>query len=174
MATAHRLRTLFAAGSTLLAIAVTSYAQAPYSYDEMFGVGGDSSASNGSYAPESDQSPDYQESYGDDETTGYDTRHRYDSYYEGFSSADGDDEAAPLAVDSAPPSAAPQVASQGAPCACGGSSCIDCKKVKALQKSAASAYKTLFYDNSFDYLNNPQSDGWHLGENAKQLQCGAC
>ena len=70
MATAHRLRTLFAAGSTLLAIAVTSYAQAPYSYDEMFGVGGDSSASNESYAPESDQSPDYQESYGDDEATG--------------------------------------------------------------------------------------------------------
>jgi hypothetical protein len=173
MATAQRLRTLICAGSTLLAIADTSYAQAPYSYDEMFGVGGDASASTGSYAAESDQSPDYQETYGDDEATASDTRHRYDSYYEGFSSADAD-EAAPAAVDSTPPSAAPQVASQPPLCACGGSNCIDCKKVKALQKAAASAYKPLFYDNSFDYLNNPQYSGWHLGENAKQLQCGAC
>lgn len=47
-----------------------------------------------------------------------------------------------------------------------------CEKMTALNKAAAGAYKTLFYDNNFDYLCDPCYDGWHLGENLKRLNAG--
>ncbi len=48
----------------------------------------------------------------------------------------------------------------------------DCAKARSLEKSAAAAYKTLFYDNDFRYLCDPCYDGWHLGENLKRMRIG--
>jgi hypothetical protein len=46
----------------------------------------------------------------------------------------------------------------------------DCdeKKLKALKKAAASAYKDTFFDNDFNYLCDPCYDSWHLGERLKR------
>jgi hypothetical protein len=49
------------------------------------------------------------------------------------------------------------------PCGC------TCKKKKELRAKAASAYKGVFYDNDFSYLNDPCYCGHLCGENLKQL-----
>lgn len=43
------------------------------------------------------------------------------------------------------------------------------KKQEALQKKAAGAYKPLFFDNDFSYLNDPAYSGWNLGDRFKQI-----
>ena len=44
----------------------------------------------------------------------------------------------------------------------------DAKKIAALKKQVATAYKPLFYDNNFNYLCDPCYDDFHLGENWKR------
>jgi hypothetical protein len=44
----------------------------------------------------------------------------------------------------------------------------------ALKKAVAGAYKTLFYDNDFNYLCDPCYCGWHLGENLKRRAVTDC
>jgi hypothetical protein len=39
-------------------------------------------------------------------------------------------------------------------------------------KAAAAAYKNMFYDNDFSYLDDPCYSGWHLGENLKRIRLG--
>jgi hypothetical protein len=46
------------------------------------------------------------------------------------------------------------------------------KKVAALKAAAAGAYKDPFYDNNFQYLNDPCYEGHLLGERLKQLSLG--
>ena len=44
----------------------------------------------------------------------------------------------------------------------------DAKKMKALKKAAATAYKDPFFENDFNYLCDPCYDDWHLGEDLKR------
>ena len=44
----------------------------------------------------------------------------------------------------------------------------DAKKMTALKKQVATAYKPLFYDNNFGYLCDPCYDDFHLGEGLKR------
>jgi len=55
-------------------------------------------------------------------------------------------------------------------CACGKTNCGTCEKQKALKRSAASAYKDVFYQNNFDYLQDPSYNDWHLGERIKRMR----
>jgi Alginate export len=48
------------------------------------------------------------------------------------------------------------------------------KKKEALQKKMAGAYKPLFFDNDFSYLNDPAYEDSHWGEELKQLEIGDC
>ena len=67
-------------------------------------------------------------------------------------------------------------ASETCPCGCedqDGKECCTCKKQKELEKKAGAAYKTLFFDNDFNYLCDPCYDNWHLGEELKRL-CAGC
>jgi hypothetical protein len=59
---------------------------------------------------------------------------------------------------------------------CGECNCPACqaKKKAELQKAVAGAYKPLFYDNNFAYLNNPLYDDWYPGDRFKQMQVGDC
>jgi len=50
----------------------------------------------------------------------------------------------------------------------------DPKKIEAAQKAAAAAYKGLFYDNDFSYLDDPCYRGRLLGDRFKQLHYGDC
>lgn len=43
------------------------------------------------------------------------------------------------------------------------------KKQEDLAKKAASAYKPLFFNNDFSYLEDPAYNDWHLGESLKRL-----
>lgn len=78
-------------------------------------------------------------------------------------------------------SAAELAPCSGTPCNCPGTPC-NCpactaaarKKQEALQKAVASAYAPVFYNNKFDYLNDPAYEGWFLGDQLKQLQPGCC
>ncbi len=45
------------------------------------------------------------------------------------------------------------------------------QKAAALGKAAAGAYRDPFYDNNFEYLNDPCYDGCLLGERFKQWRC---
>jgi len=48
------------------------------------------------------------------------------------------------------------------------------KKKAALKKAVAGAYKPVFYDNDFSYINNPAYDQCFFGDNLKQLHVGDC
>lgn len=48
------------------------------------------------------------------------------------------------------------------------------EKRQALSKAAAGAYRDPFYDNDFNYLNDPCYDGCLLGERFKQLHLPCC
>src|SRR5687768_12540670 len=52
--------------------------------------------------------------------------------------------------------------------------CPSCQAKKAadLKKAVAGAYAPLFYNNNFAYLNNPNYDDYHFGENLKQIPIG--
>jgi hypothetical protein len=52
--------------------------------------------------------------------------------------------------------------------------CQFAEKQAAFEKSAAAAYAPLFFNNKFDYLNDPDYDGWHLGESLKRIYFGQC
>jgi hypothetical protein len=53
--------------------------------------------------------------------------------------------------------------------------CCECQKKAADLKAAiAGAYKPLFYDNNFAYINNPAYDDWFLGDHFKQVPIGDC
>jgi hypothetical protein len=58
--------------------------------------------------------------------------------------------------------------------------CPDCQKKAAAKKAAdlkkaiAGAYKPLFYDNNFAYINNPAYDECFCGDSLKQMQWGDC
>lgn len=41
-------------------------------------------------------------------------------------------------------------------------------------KPMGSPYKGLYFNNDFSYLQDPNYDDWHLGENFKQLPAGSC
>lgn len=43
------------------------------------------------------------------------------------------------------------------------------KKQAALKKAVATAYKPLFYDNNFSYINNPLYNDWYPGDRLKQI-----
>jgi hypothetical protein len=73
-----------------------------------------------------------------------------------------------------PTTAAPPSATQPAPAAPGPVLAPPVPKPapaapKDFEKAATGAYKGLFYENDFSYLDDPQYDGWHLGESFKQL-----
>ena len=65
---------------------------------------------------------------------------------------------------------------QSAACDSTGCNCAACTagKSAALSAAIAGAYKPLFYDNNFAYLNNPDYCDWHLGEHFKQAPIGEC
>ena len=46
------------------------------------------------------------------------------------------------------------------------------KKREALKKAVAGAYKPLFYDNDFKYIDNPLYDDWFLGDSLKRMDVG--
>jgi hypothetical protein len=60
-----------------------------------------------------------------------------------------------------------------------GCNCAECQKKKAaadlkkkqeaLKKAIAGAYKPLFYDNNFAYINNPLYNDWYPGDHFKQI-----
>jgi hypothetical protein len=65
----------------------------------------------------------------------------------------------------------------GANCGpCSECNCPACqaKKQAELQKAIAGAYKPLFYDNNFAYINNPLYDEWFPGDRFKQIPVGDC
>lgn len=66
-------------------------------------------------------------------------------------------------VHAAPPAVDPSKAAEEAK-----------KKKEALQKKVAGAYKPLFFDNDFSYLNDPAYEDSHWGEELKQLEFGDC
>ena len=43
-----------------------------------------------------------------------------------------------------------------------------------LKKAVAGAYKPVFYDNNFAYINNPAYDQCYCGDDLKQMQLGDC
>lgn len=43
------------------------------------------------------------------------------------------------------------------------------KKQEALKKAVAGAYKPVFYDNNFSYINNPLYNDWYPGDRLKQI-----
>lgn len=47
---------------------------------------------------------------------------------------------------------------------------LSSEKPKDFEKLAGSAYKGVFYENDFSYLDDPAYDGWHLGEATKRLE----
>lgn len=69
----------------------------------------------------------------------------------------------PLEIQTAPPAVDPGKAAAEAK-----------KKKEALQKKVAGAYKPLFFDNDFSYLNDPAYEDSHWGEQLKQLEFGDC
>lgn len=46
------------------------------------------------------------------------------------------------------------------------------KKQAALKKAIASAYKPVFYDNDFKYIDNPLYDDWFFGDRLKRMKVG--
>lgn len=48
----------------------------------------------------------------------------------------------------------------------------DAKQIAALKKQVATAYKPLFYDNNFSYINNPLYENRYLGDCFKQMPVG--
>lgn len=59
----------------------------------------------------------------------------------------------------------------------GACSCPDCQSAAAaadLKKAVAGAYKPLFYDNNFSYINNPAYDQCFIGDELKQMHWGDC
>jgi hypothetical protein len=48
------------------------------------------------------------------------------------------------------------------------------KKADDLKKAIAGAYKPLFYDNNFSYLNNPNYNDWYPGDHFKQVPVSDC
>jgi hypothetical protein len=54
-------------------------------------------------------------------------------------------------------------------CTCGNPNGGTCEKQKTLKKSVAAAYKDMFYQNNFSYLQDPCYTDWHLGERLKRM-----
>jgi hypothetical protein len=85
---------------------------------------------------------------------------------------EGDSEEFPVSVTA---EMATHEMAAGAP-AC---NCPDCQKKKAaadlkkkkeaLAKAVKGAYKPLFYDNNFSYINNPLYNDWYPGDHLKQI-----
>ena len=60
-------------------------------------------------------------------------------------------------------------------CGAGKDECgCDKKKIEAAKKAAATAYKPLYYDNDFSYIDDPCYKGCLLGDNFKQMHLGDC
>jgi hypothetical protein len=57
-------------------------------------------------------------------------------------------------------------------CRCQTPDCDSREKQSALKQSAATAYKNLFFENDFRYLQDPCYSDWHLGESMKRLAFG--
>lgn len=57
-------------------------------------------------------------------------------------------------------------------CRCESPRCNSCEQQNALKKSAAAAYKDLFFENDFRYLQDPCYRDRHLGESLKRLSFG--
>ncbi|MCI0357087.1 MAG: alginate export family protein [Planctomycetaceae bacterium] len=76
-------------------------------------------------------------------------------------------ESAELAIGS------PDCLAPAPPCEC---QCPDCqaKQVANLKAAIAGAYKPLFYDNNFAYINNPDYCDWYPGDHFKQVPIGDC
>ena len=53
-----------------------------------------------------------------------------------------------------------------------GETCCDCKKIQALNKKIAGAYKPLFYDNDFSYICDPCYCDWWPGDHLKRRCVG--
>ena len=70
--------------------------------------------------------------------------------------------APPSATSPAPGTVSPRVVAPPTPPA-------PAAKPKDFDKAATAAYKGLFYDNDFSYLDDPAYCGWHLGESFKRL-----
>jgi len=88
-------------------------------------------------------------------------------------------EAAAEAEDSAPTvdeAAAEDAAAEEADeCGKGKDECgCDKKKKEAAKKAAAAAYKPLYYDNDFSYIDDPCYTGCLLGDRFKQMHFGDC
>jgi hypothetical protein len=66
-----------------------------------------------------------------------------------------------------------EVAACPAPGECDCPAC-QAKKKAELQKAVAGAYKPLFYDNNFAYINSPLYDQWFPGDRFKQMHFGDC
>jgi hypothetical protein len=70
------------------------------------------------------------------------------------------------------------VAAEGysAPADAGPCQCDACQAKRAadLKAAIAGAYKPLFYDNNFAYINNPSYDDCYLGDHFKQVPIGDC
>lgn len=48
------------------------------------------------------------------------------------------------------------------------------KKKEDLKKAVAGAYKPVFYDNNFKYVDNPLYDDWFPGDQLKRMHVGDC
>lgn len=81
----------------------------------------------------------------------------------------GLDEPAEATSPVGPPATEAAYAPEGAAAKPGPSAAALKKQREALQKAVQGAYAPLFYNNNFDYLNNPLYDDWHLGESFKRL-----
>jgi hypothetical protein len=87
-------------------------------------------------------------------------------------------EAAPVSAELAT-SATAVADTVGGPCqapAPGECNCCECQAKKAadLKAAVAGAYKPLFYDNNFSYINNPNYCDWYPGDCLKQIPIGDC
>ncbi len=67
------------------------------------------------------------------------------------------------------PACPPDVSKTGCQC-----SACQAQQAADLKAAIAGAYKPLFYDNNFSYINNPNYDDWYLGDHFKQVPIGDC
>lgn len=97
------------------------------------------------------------------------------------------EEALPALASESPPADSSEVSyygealtDKGAAAAAGECQCPQCqakaaaKKEQDLKKAIAGAYKPLFYDNNFSYINNPNYNECFFGDRLKQIPIGDC
>jgi hypothetical protein len=85
------------------------------------------------------------------------------------------DVAPPTADEAEAPAEEAAAAEEADECGAGKDECgCDKKKIEAAKKAAATAYKPLYYDNDFSYIDDPCYKGCLLGDNFKQMHLGDC